>query len=238
MIDMLVYQQAGQPVERLESGAGRAAAELSEQLTCVAKKYGYLDSTIERFSGKKVEHHRFGVYKMVDTCAAELYGTDPILLLDLRRGERGSGIHRRAQLGEEESSWYSAPVLIRIGQGIEFDYCLGTLRMGAERMPGYEAVIVNNNPETVSTDFDTADRLYFDPLTPEDVGAHRAGKRKTMAVLSLQFGGQTAIKLDQLPLEEGCSAFWEPAQTRSTRRRTANVLTSCWSRLRHPASKG
>ena len=55
---------------------------------------------------------------------------------------------------------------IRIGQGIEFDYCVGSLRLGAQAAPAFEAVIVNNNPETVSTDFDTADRLYFEPLTP------------------------------------------------------------------------
>ncbi len=85
--------------------------ELSEQLYLRAKKYGYLDSTIERFSGKKVEHHRKGVYKMVDTCAAEYKAQTPIFLLDLRRGERGRRNSSTSTTRRRRKSWYSAPVL-------------------------------------------------------------------------------------------------------------------------------
>ena len=81
---------------------------------------------------------------------------------------------------------------IRIGQGIEFDYC-SVHCVWALKEQGYEAVIVNNNPETVSTDFDTADRLYFDPLTPEDVDSVLEIEKPWGVVV--QFGGQTAIKL-------------------------------------------
>ena len=89
-------------------------------------------------------------------------------------------------------------------------------------------VIVNNNPETVSTDFDTADRLYFEPLTPEDVHEHhRHGEARTAVVVA--FGGQTAIKLTKYICRKRASTFWAPQRTASTWPRTGSALTSCWS---------
>ena len=94
---------------------------------------------------------------------------------------------------------------IRIGQGIEFDYC-SVHCTWAFAKEGYETIIINNNPETVSTDFDIADKLYFEPLTPEDVESIVKLEKPDGAVV--QFGGQTAIKLTESPDEDGRSDPW------------------------------
>ena len=94
---------------------------------------------------------------------------------------------------------------IRIGQGIEFDFC-SVHCTWAFAKEGYETIIVNNNPETVSTDFDIADKLYFEPLTPEDVESIVNIEKPDGAVV--QFGGQTAIKLTESSDEDGCSDPW------------------------------
>jgi len=155
-----------------------------------AKRFGYTDAAIKRLSGAaEVPGHEFS-YKMVDTCAAEYAAETPYFYstcdtaCESRRFPR-SGRPVVMVLG-------SGP--IRIGQGIEFDYssvhCVWTLRK-----MGYDVVIVNNNPETVSTDYDTADRLYFEPLSPEDV-MNIIRVEKPVGVV-VAFGGQTAIKLTQ-----------------------------------------
>ena len=171
-----------------------SCTELSEQLYLRAKKYGYLDSTIERFSGKKIEHHRKGVYKMVDTCAAEFAASTPYYY-SVFGGEceakETTGRKKVLVLG-------SGP--IRIGQGIEFDYC-SVHATWAFSKAGYETIIINNNPETVSTDFDIADKLYFEPLTPEDVESIVNIEHPDGAVV--QFGGQTAIKLTESLMKMG-----------------------------------
>jgi carbamoyl-phosphate synthase large subunit len=125
-------------------------------------------------------------YKMVDTCAGEYAAVTPYFYssFDAVTMKRCQPIRRKVLvLG-------SGP--IRIGQGIEFDYC-SVHSVWALREMGYEAIIVNNNPETVSTDFDTSDRLYFEPLTADDVRAIIELEKPDGAIC--QFGGQTAIKL-------------------------------------------
>lgn len=155
-----------------------------------AKKLGYTDDAIKRITGAQELPGMPFSYKMVDTCGAEFDAVTPYFYsccdsnCESRRFTR-SGKPVIMVLG-------SGP--IRIGQGIEFDYssvhCVWTLR----RM-GYDVVIVNNNPETVSTDYDTADRLYFEPLCPEDV--MNIIKVENPIGVVVAFGGQTAIKLTQ-----------------------------------------
>ena len=169
----------------------RLASEImTAELYYTAKRKGFTDETIRQISGtKELPRFRYS-YKMVDTCAAEFAATTPYFYsccdeaCDARRFPR-SGRPVVMVLG-------SGP--IRIGQGIEFDYssvhCVWTLRE-----LGYDVVIVNNNPETVSTDYDTADRLYFEPLTPEDVMGIVEVEKPVGVVVA--FGGQTAIKLTQ-----------------------------------------
>ena len=154
------------------------------------KRYGYPDATLKRLSGAKElpGESKRAVYKMVDTCGAEFDAETPYFYSSFdsvceSRSFPRSGKPVVIVLG-------SGP--IRIGQGIEFDYssvhCVWTLKE-----LGYEVVIVNNNPETVSTDYDTADRLYFEPLFPEDVMHIIEAERPVGVVVA--FGGQTAIKL-------------------------------------------
>ncbi|MBQ4268782.1 MAG: carbamoyl-phosphate synthase large subunit, partial [Clostridia bacterium] len=155
------------------------------------KRLGYLDKDIEAFSGQKIPYHKKAVYKMVDTCAAEFPAKTPYFYSTF-----DETAHDEAKPFVDKSEKKRIIVIgsgpIHIGQGIEFDYssvhCVWTLKE-----LGYEVVIINNNPETVSTDFDTADRLYFEPLTPEDV-QHVLDIEKPYGVI-ITFGGQTAINL-------------------------------------------
>ncbi|MBP3919407.1 MAG: carbamoyl-phosphate synthase large subunit [Clostridia bacterium] len=162
-----------------------------------AKKYGYPDSALKRICHVDVlpEKTAFS-YKMVDTCAAEFHAETPYFYSTTDAHCESRRFHRSGKpvvmvLG-------SGP--IRIGQGIEFDYssvhCVWTLQE-----MGYDVVIVNNNPETVSTDYDTADRLYFEPLSPEDV-MNIIEVEKPIGVV-VAFGGQTAIKLTQFLDRQG-----------------------------------
>jgi len=167
-----------------------AGVELDKKEYMKAKKLGYPDKALERITGHELPPKKWAYYKMVDTCAAEYNATTPYFystfdnFCEARRFRR-SGRPVVMVLG-------SGP--IRIGQGIEFDYssvhCVWTLKE-----LGYDVVIVNNNPETVSTDYDTADRLYFEPLTPEDVMAIIEVEKPIGVVVA--FGGQTAIKLTE-----------------------------------------
>ena len=176
-----------------------ASSPLTEELYLQAKKYGYLDSTIERISGQKVEHPRYASYKMVDTCAAEFAAKTPYFYSTYDDENEAAEFIERQNSGRKKVIVFgSGP--IRIGQGIEFDYCCVHCVWELKRQ-GYEAVIANNNPETVSTDFDTGDRLYFDPLTKEDV-KNLIETEKPYGVV-VQFGGQTAIKLTKVLDELG-----------------------------------
>ena len=155
------------------------------------KRIGYTDKALERFSGEKLPALRRAVFKMVDTCAAEFSAKTPYFYSTYDELD-----HDEALPFVQNSTKKRVIVIgsgpIRIGQGIEFDYssvhCVWTLKE-----LGYEVIIINNNPETVSTDFDTADRLYFESLTPEDV-QNVIDVEKPYGVV-ITFGGQTAIKL-------------------------------------------
>ena len=164
-----------------------AADEITSELYLRAKKMGFLDKTIEQLSGKDISNvKRLPVYKMVDTCAAEFEAETPYYYStydEETEVKPASGKKKVLVLG-------SGP--IRIGQGIEFDYCSVHAVWALQKL-GCETVIINNNPETVSTDFDTADRLYFEPLTPEDVTGVVNAEKPDFAIV--QFGGQTAINL-------------------------------------------
>ena len=165
------------------------AGGLTEEQYREGKRLGYPDEALRRLSGgEALPEHRDAVYKMVDTCGAEFDAETPYFYSTYDRFCESRAFPRSGKpvimvLG-------SGP--IRIGQGIEFDYssvhCVWTLKE-----LGYDVVIVNNNPETVSTDYDTADRLYFEPLYPEDV-MHIIAVEKPVGVV-VAFGGQTAIKL-------------------------------------------
>ncbi|ADY55040.1 carbamoyl-phosphate synthase large subunit [Syntrophobotulus glycolicus DSM 8271] len=158
-----------------------------------AKKLGFADQNIARLwaaEEEKVfafrrENGLLPVFKMVDTCAGEFDAMTPYFYSSYDQEDEGEVTSRRkvVVLG-------SGP--IRIGQGIEFDYC-SVHAVKALRKAGVESIIINNNPETVSTDFDTSDRLYFEPLTLEDV-SEVLNKEKPEGVI-VQFGGQTAIGL-------------------------------------------
>ena len=168
----------------------RIEGGLTDELYYEGKRLGYTDKAISRLSGATALPEFSYSYKMVDTCGAEFDAQTPYFYssadgdCEARRHPR-SGRDVIMVLG-------SGP--IRIGQGIEFDYssvhCVWTLK---ER--GYDVVIVNNNPETVSTDYDTADRLYFEPLTAEDVLQIIDVEQPVGVVVA--FGGQTAIALTQ-----------------------------------------
>ena len=165
--------------------------ELTRELYVRAKNMGFLDKTIEELTGRKIDEPLVPVYKMVDTCAAEFAAETPYFYSTFdKENEAEEFIAERKSDKKTVIVFGSGP--IRIGQGIEFDYasvhCVWALKKA-----GYDVVIVNNNPETVSTDFDTADRLYFEPLTTEDVmGIIKTEKPYGVVVA---FGGQTAIKL-------------------------------------------
>lgn len=165
--------------------------ELTEEKYDLAKRYGYLDSTIERLSGQKCPKRTRAVFKMVDTCAGEFKAETPYFYSTFDEENEAKQFIERKNSGKKKVIVFgSGP--IRIGQGIEFDYCSVHCVWALKEM-GCEAVICNNNPETVSTDFDTGDRLYFDPLTKEDVEAIVETEQPYGVVV--QFGGQTAIKL-------------------------------------------
>lgn len=180
-----------------------AEGELTQEKYDMAKKYCYLDSTIERLSGQKLADkgikRRLAVYKMVDTCAAEFSAETPYFYNTFdEENEAEEFINAHPTDKKKVIVFGSGP--IRIGQGIEFDYC-SVHCVWTLKEEGCEAIICNNNPETVSTDFDTGTRLYFDPLTKEDVESLIATEKPYGCVV--QFGGQTAISLTKHLTELG-----------------------------------
>ncbi len=163
----------------------------SEKLYEKAKKNGFMDITIEKLTGKPIKEKMVASFKMVDTCAAEFSAKTPYFYSTFdEENEAELFIKSKPTNKKKVIVFGSGP--IRIGQGIEFDYC-SVHCVWRLKEHGCEAIIINNNPETVSTDFDTADRLYFDPLTNESV-EHIIATEKPWACV-VQFGGQTAIKL-------------------------------------------
>ena len=172
-----------------------AKGQLTQELYTQGKKLGYPDSTIARLSGCEVTFERKPTFKMVDTCAGEFAAHTPYFYATYDTEESGGEDEALEFIGENREKQTvivlgSGP--IRIGQGIEFDYASVHCVMSLRQL-GYEVVIINNNPETVSTDFDTGDRLYFEPLSPEDV-LDIINIEKPIGVV-VAFGGQTAIKL-------------------------------------------
>ncbi len=150
-----------------------------------AKTLAFPDNVIEKLSGQPAPWYRYAGFKMVDTCAAEFEAQTPYYY-----SSWDEACEVKPSDNKKLIVFGSGP--IRIGQGIEFDYC-SVHCVWATRAAGYQTIIVNNNPETVSTDFDTSDRLYFEPLTPEDVANIVEAEHPDGAIV--QFGGQTAIKL-------------------------------------------
>ena len=173
-----------------------------------AKKYGFLDKTIRRLSGQELPCQLNAGFKMVDTCAAEFAAKTPYFYSSFEEdNEAAEFIAQRSDPNKKKVLVFgSGP--IRIGQGIEFDYC-SVHCVWTLKEHGCEAVLVNNNPETVSTDFDTGDRLYFDPLNPESVDHIIATEKPDGCVV--QFGGQTAIKLAKHMDEIGLPILGTPA---------------------------
>ena len=174
---------------------------LDEELLKEAKRLEFPDSLIAKLSNKSEEdiktlRHRLNiraVYKMVDTCAGEFKAQTPYFYSCY-------GGSNEAKRSDRKKVLVLGSGPIRIGQGIEFDFCSVHSTWEFKRL-GYETVIINNNPETVSTDFDIADKLYFEPLTPEDVESIVDIEKPDGAVV--QFGGQTAIKLTQSLMKMG-----------------------------------
>ena len=181
------------------------SGDLDEDYYIKGKKLGYKDSTIQKLAGKLPEKTLDAVYKMVDTCGAEFKAETPYFYSTYDTECESREIKR----GEKETIIVLGSGPIRIGQGIEFDYssvhCVWTLKE-----LGYEVVIINNNPETVSTDFDTADRLYFEPLNDEDV--MNVIKVENPVGVVVAFGGQTAIKLTKFLDESGIKILGTSAE--------------------------
>ena len=186
----------------MENALKKAGKNLDAELLKDAKRIEFPDNVIARLTGltedeiKKMRHDNNirAAFKMVDTCAAEFAAETPYYYSCFGSENEAEGETEKRKvlvLG-------SGP--IRIGQGIEFDFC-SVHSTWAFAKEGFETIIINNNPETVSTDFDIADKLYFEPLTPEDVESIVDIEKPDGAVV--QFGGQTAIKLPEVLMKMG-----------------------------------
>ena len=204
--------------------------DLTQEKYDTAKKYCYLDKSIESLSGKSLDEwgiaKRHAVYKMVDTCAAEFSAETPYFYSTYDEENEAEEFLRQHPTDKKKVLVFgSGP--IRIGQGIEFDYCSVHCVWALKEM-GCEAILCNNNPETVSTDFDTGDRLYFDPLTFEDVDSLIATEKPDGVVV--QFGGQTAIKLTKHLQEIGANILGTCAESidaAEDRERFDELLEKC-----------
>ncbi len=176
--------------------------ELTKELLLEAKRIEFSDNFIAKLTKKTEEEihelrMQYGInaaFKMVDTCAAEFEATTPYYYSCF------GSMNEVIETKPEKKILVLGSGPIRIGQGIEFDFC-SVHSTWAFKEEGYETIIINNNPETVSTDFDIADKLYFEPLTPEDVRNIVDIEKPDGAVV--QFGGQTAIKLTESLMKMG-----------------------------------
>lgn len=176
-----------------------------------AKRIEFPDNVIARLTGQSEEEIKqmrydnniVAAFKMVDTCAAEFEASTPYYYSCF------DGLNEAVETNPPKKVLVLGSGPIRIGQGIEFDYC-SVHATWAFSKAGYETVIINNNPETVSTDFDIADKLYFEPLTPEDVENIVRLEKPDGAVV--QFGGQTAIKLTESLMKMGVSILGTKAE--------------------------
>ncbi len=192
-IDLWFLTKLQAIIDLEEALAQQGSVALTAETLNKAKKLGFSDNAIAKLTGvgeSDVRKTRLSLgirptFKMVDTCGAEFDAVSPYYYSTYDEENEACKPHNKTivVLG-------SGP--IRIGQGIEFDYC-SVHCIWALKNAGYDTVIINNNPETVSTDFDTSDRLYFEPLTSEDVG--NVLEQEQPEGVIVQFGGQTAIKL-------------------------------------------
>ena len=184
---------------------------LTVELLKEAKRIEFPDNVIARLTGKsesEIKEMRYAnnivaAFKMVDTCAAEFEASTPYYYSCF------DGENEAVETNPPKKVLVLGSGPIRIGQGIEFDYC-SVHATWAFSKAGYETIIINNNPETVSTDFDIADKLYFEPLTPEDVENIVNIEKPDGAVV--QFGGQTAIKLTESLMKMGVPIFGTKAE--------------------------
>jgi len=209
-IDRYFLEKFKNIVEMEETLSRHSIDSLDRELLLKAKKMGFTDNVIAMFTGcgsRDIEKKRkeWGIkaaYRMVDKCVTAFKAAAPYYYstYDTDTGVLPNDTRKVLVLG-------SGP--IRIGQGIEFDYCSVHSVWGLKE-EGYQTIIANNNPETVSTDFDTADRLYFEPLTPEDV-ANIIEIERPDGVIA-QFGGQTAIKLTKPVNELGVRIYGTEAK--------------------------
>lgn len=185
--------------------------DLTEDLLREAKRLEFPDYVIGKLCGKtedeikelRNQYEIVAAYKMVDTCAAEFAASTPYYY-SVYGGE-----NEAVQTSDKKKVLVLGSGPIRIGQGIEFDFC-SVHCTWAFAKEGYETIIINNNPETVSTDFDIADKLYFEPLTPEDVENIVNIEKPYGAVV--QFGGQTAIKLTEALIKMGVKILGTSAE--------------------------
>ncbi len=192
-IDPLFLEKLLNIVDMETRLAAKGPDSITRELLASAKFYGFSDHFIaeqlnapeEEIRRRRREEGISPVFKMVDTCAAEFDAETPYYYSTYEQESESSPTENKKVL-----VLGSGP--IRIGQGIEFDYC-SVHAAWALKEEGYESIIINNNPETVSTDFDTSDRLYFEPLVPEDVLNIIEWEKPDGVVV--QFGGQTAINL-------------------------------------------
>jgi len=189
----------------------REAPRLSEALLRRMKRYGFSDRRLGELTGKterevralRIEHDVVPVFKAVDTCSAEFEAETPYFYSTYEE-------ENEAEPGDRERVVILGSGPNRIGQGIEFDYCCVHAALTAREM-GYEAVMVNCNPETVSTDYDVSDRLYFEPLTFEDVANIVANERPKGVIV--QFGGQTPLKIARALAESGIPILGTPQES-------------------------
>ena len=185
--------------------------DLTPELLRRMKRYGFSDKRLGELTGRgerevralRIEHDVLPVYKAVDTCAAEFEAETPYFYSTYEE-------ENEAAPGERERVVILGSGPNRIGQGIEFDYCCVHAALTA-REQGYEAVMVNCNPETVSTDYDISDRLYFEPLTFEDVANIVANERPKGVIV--QFGGQTPLKIARQLAEAGIPILGTPQES-------------------------
>ncbi|RHM59001.1 carbamoyl-phosphate synthase large subunit [Coprobacillus sp. AF33-1AC] len=203
--------------------------ELTIDLLKEAKHLEFPDRVIADYTNKseqdvhqmRKDHDIVAVYKTVDTCAAEFDASTPYYY------SVHGGYNEVDPQDEKKKIMVLGSGPIRIGQGIEFDYC-SVHCVWALKEAGYDTIIVNNNPETVSTDFDIADRLYFEPLTPEDVESIVDIEKPDGAIV--QFGGQTAIKLTKALMEMGVKILGTSADdvdAAEDRERFDEILEKC-----------
>ena len=195
----------------MEKKIKESKGNLDKELLKEAKRLEFPDNVIARWTGKteeeiknlRYEYGTTAAFKMVDTCAAEFASETPYYYSCF------DGMNEVEDKTEKKKIMVLGSGPIRIGQGVEFDYC-SVHCTWAFAKAGWETIIVNNNPETVSTDFDIADKLYFEPLTAEDVESIVNIEKPDGAVV--QFGGQTAIKLTEALMKMGVKILGTKAE--------------------------